>query len=165
MIINENCKFVAEIYMDKALFLEAVHKPFLDNVYDVAALMDEFRSARAMSSGEENQVLAETTRRDKARKLWTFLKSDRVSSKSFHEIIYPSMKSRYPLVFEGKKFVMDPQEEVTVPCIQHAIMKRIPLKRFADLFPRVHGCSDEDYRLVLKTHISLLEVLCNKVSV
>ena len=135
--------------MDKGQFLQDIHKPFLKYVADPAALMDEFRSQGAMTSDEEGQVMAETTRRDKVRRLWSFLKSDRVSSETFYKTCYPAVKDRYPHVLEGKKFAWNPGEEGTVPCFRHAIMKIVALKRFANLFPPVHGCSDEDYRLVL----------------
>ena len=150
--------------MDKGQFLQDIHMQFLKCVDDPAALMDEFRSQGAITSDEEGQIMAKTTRRDKVRRLWSFLKSDHVSSETFFKQCYPAIKARYPHILEGKKFAWDPGEEATVPCVRHAIMKRIPLKRFADLFPSAHGCSDEEYRLVLNHVISFLEVLNSNVS-
>ena len=96
-----------------------------------------------MSSDEEHEISAEKTRRDKARKLWNLM--HRVPPELFGKICYPAMKSHYPHVLEGVSFCWCDKGDLGVQCLRHIIMKRMTLRRFADIFPSSNACTHAEY--------------------
>ena len=136
------------MYKDKAQFLNDIHCKFLDLVHPIeSGLMDEFRAHGAMSSDEEHLIRAETTRRDKARKMWKLLQ--RTPAEVFDKNCYPAISEKYPHVLEGKQFCWNGQGGTKIQCLRHVIMRSIHLKRFGDLFPPGDGCTEEEYRFVV----------------
>ena len=107
-------------------------------------LVDELRGHEILSSDEEHEIRAEVTRRDQARALWVML--HRPSPASFQDKCFPAIRDSYPHVFGATSFVWDGHKDLGDRCLRHVIMRRIKRKRFADMFPRTKGCSQEEYR-------------------
>ena len=106
--------------------------------------MDDFIADGIMSSDDEKEISSEKTRKDKARKLWCFLRQ--VPPALFELKCLPAMKKHYPHVLENATFHWDGQEDRSDRCLRHIIMKRMRLRRFADIFPPANACTLAEYR-------------------
>ena len=140
--------FLADVYTDQENFLNDIFLQFLENVHPIeSGLMDDFRAGGIMSSDEEHEIRAQVTRRDGARKLWSLL--HRVPPGLFEKSCYPAMKRQYSHLFNELSFCWDGQGDVGDQCLRHAIMTRMTMRRFADVFPPTKGCTHAEYWFVV----------------
>ena len=135
----------ADVYTNQNTFLRKIHTRFLKFVQPIESLlMDELVAGGIMSSDDEKEVSAKETRRDRARHLWKIL--HRVPPALLENKCLPAMKKHYPHVLERATFRWDGKEDPTDRCLRHAIMKRMRLRRFADIFPPANACTQVEYR-------------------
>ena len=135
----------ADVYTNQKTFLRKIHTGFLKFVQPIESpLVDELVAGGIMSSDDEKEVSAKETRRDKARHLWNIL--HRVPPELLEKKCLPAMKKHYPHVLERATFRWDGKMDPTDHCLRHAIMKRMRLRRFADIFPPANACTQVEYR-------------------
>jgi hypothetical protein len=87
---------------------------------------------------------SQTTRTNKARKLWTLL--GKVPPHKFRDLCYPALKAHCPKVMRGVTLVRDDgkPDEIQLECF-HEAARFIPLKRFADVFVPTKACTWIEY--------------------
>ena len=162
--------FLSDVYTDQKNFLGAIFDRFLENVHPIeSGLMDDFRADGIMSSDEEHEIRAQVTRRDGARKMWSFL--HRVPPDLFENYCYAAMKHRYSHLFNELSFCWDGQGDIGDQCLRHTIMTRMTMRRFADVFPSTKGSTLAEYwfvmafvQQIIMTKGPLAELLSNQSS-
>ncbi|KAK7100928.1 uncharacterized protein [Littorina saxatilis] len=132
------------VYTNQEQYLRAIHMRLLELAEPRdSILMDELRANDVMGSGDEEGIKSQPTRWDRARGFYNYL--HRVPLSLFENHCVPALETYYAHALEGASFQRDDRCHGPAPCVRHSIMRRLPLRRFADVFPSTNGCTHEEY--------------------
>ncbi|KAK7495756.1 hypothetical protein BaRGS_00012976, partial [Batillaria attramentaria] len=152
-------------FTDQDQFLKVIQPQFLRLAHPIeSGVVDELRREEILSSDDQDELASETSRRDKARLLWS--KLHRVPPKTFGEKCVPLLRRTYPHMFPTVTFRWNgqKQEEEKVVCLRHVLMKRQSPKKLMDVVKLASGKYDGGKRQ-WATAFRLLHKNCKSPSV
>ncbi|KAK7099383.1 uncharacterized protein [Littorina saxatilis] len=162
---DQPAEITKHVFTNLEKFLLAIHARFLEIVDPIeSGLIDILRQDNVLGCDEEEEIRAEATRINKARKCWNILQA--VQPAVFQRHCFPALNNRFPHVLQEAVFCWDRARDAAKLCLRHVI-KKTCLRRFADVFVMTGACSHDEYCTVTegcpdRTKWDLVFRLCAK---